>query len=104
MPKGIPKNAKPKVIRTNDLPSSVADQKKLLKMIREASDATTMIAAQRDKLNDVKANIQEEFPITVKLMNKLIDFEYRQNFDQVYGEWEEIAHAHEKLVTAGEAK
>ena len=98
MPRGRKPNPN-KVVRTNNLPSSPTDRKKLKQMISEAVDARTIIQSSREKFVDVREAILEEFPINSKLINKLIDFSFKLNADKVTAEWAEIAEAYEKLST-----
>ena len=57
----------------------------------------TMAAAAQDTFKESRKAILDDFPITSKLVNKLINFEYSRNFDVVSTEWEETIHAYEKL-------
>lgn len=94
------KEKKKKVERTNDIPSDPAQRVKLKKYVREAVEARILMDGAKAKLNDVKESALEEFPITKKLLNKLIALEYNRDFDQVAAEWDEVAFAYEALNTA----
>lgn len=102
MPRGRPK--KDKVDRTNTIPSSPEDRKKLMGYIRDAMDVRTMIAAQKDSLKDIRTACLDEFPITGKLFNSILNFEWNNNFDRVEGEQNEIFTAYENLKNATTTK
>lgn len=88
---------KQKVERTNSIPSDPAERKRLQGFIQECCDNMTMQAAQRDQLKAIKKAALDEFPITGKLLNQLVRFQYNQNFERVSGEMEEIFNAYENL-------
>lgn len=90
----------PKVERTNTIPSSPEDRKRLQGFLEEASNNLTMQAAQRDQLKAIKQTALDEFPITGKLLNQLIRFHHNQNLEKVQGEAEEIFIAAEQLLVA----
>ena len=91
-----PANAN-RVVRTNTVPSLEVDRAKLRGMIGEAVDARVMIQSQVEKLNDIKTAILEDFAITKKLMERLINFQFNQDFDKVSTEHTEIFDAYEEL-------
>ena len=88
---------KQKVERTNTIPSSPEDRKRLTGFLQECSDNLTIQAANRDALKDIKRTALDEFPITGKLLNQLIRFHHNQNFEKVESEAQEIFTAYENL-------
>lgn len=86
-----------KIERANILPSSDADRKKLKGFITEAVNAHVMIDAQKAKLKEIKDTCLETFPITKELLNQLINFENKGNYQEVASKWEDMMEAWDKL-------
>ena len=86
-----------KTERQNTLPSSTEDQKRIMGFVKEAVNVKVMIESQKDAYKEIREACLDEFPITAKLFNSIVKFEYKDNFEQVEDETDEIFSAYQRL-------
>ncbi len=75
-----------------------ADQEKLRKIISECSDSMTRIAAERDLIKETVNAISEELDIPKKLIKKMVNVYYKQQFDQQVAEQDAFEQLYETVI------
>lgn len=88
---------KEKVIRTNDLPTSEAQLKTLRGMINEGANALVRAQLEKESHKSIVEAILEEYPITKKLVNKLIKIQFKQNYAELSADNEALEEAYTTL-------
>jgi hypothetical protein len=64
------------------------DQKKLLDMLREASNSLARIESERELIREMKKNICDELLLEKKVLNKMVKVYHKQTFQEEVAEHE----------------
>lgn len=78
--------------------SNAADRKKFKDALQEISNSYTRVAAERDLVKDIVANLSEEFTLPKKQISKLARIYHKQNLTQESADFEEIETLYEEIV------
>jgi hypothetical protein len=62
--------------------SNPEDKDKLLKIIRECSDAMTRMSGEKDYIKEAVTDISEELDIPKRLVNRMVKVYHKQNYDE----------------------
>lgn len=72
------------------MPSSPEDRKRLKAAIDEMVGCLTSIAAQRDHMGDIVSLMSEEFDLPKKLINKAAKIQFKEDYQKVAAENEDL--------------
>ncbi len=75
-----------------------ADQKKLLDMLREASNSLTRIESERDLIREMKAKVCDELQLEKKVINRMVKVYHKQTFQEEVAEHEQFETLYESIV------
>jgi len=75
-----------------------ADQKKLLDMLREASNSLTRIEGERDLIREMKAKVCDELQLEKKVINRMVKVYHKQSFQEEVAEHEQFETLYESIV------
>lgn len=75
-----------------------ADQKKLLDMLREASNSLTRIESERDLIREMKAKVCDELQLEKKVINRMVKVYHKQSFQEEVAEHEQFETLYESIV------
>jgi hypothetical protein len=75
-----------------------ADQKKLLDMLREASNSLTRIESERDLIREMKKKVGEELQLEKKVLNRMVKVYHKQTFQEEVAEHEQFETLYESIV------
>jgi FixJ family two-component response regulator len=78
--------------------SNPADQKKLLDMLREASNSLTRIESERDLIREMKKRVGEELQLEKKVLNRMVKVYHKQTFQEEVAEHEQFETLYESIV------
>jgi hypothetical protein len=78
--------------------SNPADQKKLLDMLREASNSLTRIESERDLIREMKKKVGEELQLEKKVLNRMVKVYHKQTFQEEVAEHEQFETLYESIV------
>lgn len=80
------------------LPSSPADRKRMKTMLSEATYCKQRIDDERQSIKDIVGRIHEEFQLPKKLVTKLINTLYKQDYANRVAEEEDFQFLYESIV------
>lgn len=83
------------------IPSSPADRKRLRTMMSEATFCKQRIDDERQSIKDIVGRIHEEFQLPKKLVTKLINTLYKQDYSNRVAEEEDFQFLYESVVQSG---
>ena len=78
---------------SNVMISNPADRKKIKDALQEISDAMTRIAAEKDLIKEIVADVSDNFQMEKKTVNKMARVYHKQNFineQQAFDEFETL--------------
>jgi hypothetical protein len=75
-----------------------ADQKKLLDMLREASNSLTRIESERDLIREMKSKVCDELQLEKKVVNRMVKVYHKQTFQEEVAEHEQFETLYESIV------
>ena len=78
---------------SNVMISNPADRKKIKDALQEISDAMTRIAAEKDIIKEIVADVSDNFQMEKKTVNKMARVYHKQNFineQQAFDEFETL--------------
>jgi hypothetical protein len=75
-----------------------ADQKKLLDMLREASNSLTRIESERDLIREMKSKVCDELQLEKKVINRMVKVYHKQTFQEEVAEHEQFETLYESIV------
>lgn len=75
-----------------------ADQKKLLDMLREASNSLTRIESERDLIREMKKNVCDELQLEKKVINRMVKVYHKQSFQEEVAEHEQFETLYGSIV------
>ena len=78
--------------------SNPADQKKLLSLLKTCSDSMTRIEAEKELIKAEIAEISDQLEIPKRLLNKLVRFYHKQNYDEEVTTNEQFVQLYETVV------
>lgn len=78
--------------------SNPADREKLLKVIRECSDAMIRAAAEKDYIKEATADISKQLQLPKKLVAKMVKVYYKQNYDEEVATHDQFETLYETVV------
>jgi hypothetical protein len=78
--------------------SNPADQKKLLDMLREASNSLTRIESERELIREMKKKVGEELQLEKKVLNRMVKVYHKQTFQEEVAEHEQFETLYESIV------
>lgn len=79
------------------IPSSPDDRKVIREKLSEISDSYTRIEAERDHINEILADLEDEFELPKKYMRKVARVYHRQNINEVKAEFSDIEDIYEAV-------
>lgn len=75
-----------------------ADQKKLLDMLREASNSLTRIEGERDLIREMKKRVCDELQLEKKVINRMVKVYHKQSFQEEVAEHEQFETLYGSIV------
>jgi septation ring formation regulator EzrA len=72
------------------IPSSPEDRKKIRDHLSEISNSMTRIEAERDHINTILADLQDEYELPKKHMRKVSRVFHKQNINEVKEEFTDV--------------
>ena len=78
--------------------SNPADRDKLLKVIRECSDAMLRAQAEKDYIREATADISKQLQLPKKLVAKMVKVYFKQNYDEEVAVHEQFEQLYETVV------
>jgi len=75
---------------TVTIPSSPDDRKQIRERLSEVSNSMTRIEAERDHINEILADMQEEYELPKKHMRKVARVFHKQNINEVKEEFTDV--------------
>ena len=72
------------------IPSSPEDRKQVRDRLSEISDSLIRIEAERDHINDILSDLQNEYELPKKYMRKVAKVYHKQNIHEVKEEFSDI--------------
>lgn len=75
-----------------------ADQKKLLDMLREASNSLTRIEGERDLIREMKKKVCDDLQLEKKVINRMVKVYHKQSFQEEVAEHEQFETLYESIV------
>ena len=78
-----------------------ADQKKLLDMLREASNSLTRIESERTLISEAIKNVAEKYEIPKKTFRRMAKVYHKQNFNEEQETHQEFELLYETVMTTG---
>jgi hypothetical protein len=78
--------------------SNPADREKLLKIIRECSDAMIRAQAEKDYVKEAVTDISKQLKIPKKLVQKMVKVYYKQNYDEEVATHDQFETLYETVV------
>lgn len=103
MPRGVPKNPKPKAPTLEDfvLPSDEASRKRIAGAVNEVMDVLCLQDANRDKIKDIVDSLQEELQVPKAFVTKLAKAQHRRRLKALEGEVDTLTSGADVLVAYG---
>ncbi|HRC96104.1 MAG TPA: hypothetical protein PK317_04845 [Coprothermobacter proteolyticus] len=86
------------------IPSNPEDCKKIVKVLKEISDANMRIAGEKDFIKEAVADMSEAFEIPKKVLNKWVRWYVADDSDKVQKELEETISSFQQLMEKGNVK
>ena len=80
------------------IPSSPEDKNKVNNSIKEISNSLTRIEAERSLINEILADLQDEFELPKKYMRRLAKVYHKQNLNEVKTETEELEDLYNEII------
>lgn len=80
------------------LMTNPADQKKLLDMLREASNSLARIESERELIREMKKNICDELQLEKKMISRMVKVYHKQSFQEEVAEHEQFETIYESVV------
>lgn len=78
--------------------SNPADRDKLLKVIRECSDAMLRAQAEKDYIKEAVTDISKQLTLPKKLVAKMVKVYYKQNYDEEVATHDQFETLYETVV------
>lgn len=78
--------------------SNPADREKLLKVIRECSDAMIRAQAEKDYIKEATSDISKQLQLPKKLVAKMVKVYYKQNYDEEVATHDQFETLYETVV------
>jgi len=75
-----------------------ADQKKLLDMLREASNSLARIEGERDLIREMKKRVCDELQLEKKVINRMVKVYHKQSFQEEVAEHEQFETLYGSIV------
>lgn len=78
---------------TNPMISNPVDRKKIKDALEEISNSMTRIAAEKDLIKEIIADLSDKFEMEKKILNKMARVYHKQNFtteQQTFDEFETL--------------
>lgn len=72
------------------IPSSPEDRKDVKNRISQISDSLTRIEAERDHINDILSDLQDQYELPKKHMRKVAKVYHKQNLTEMKDEFSDI--------------
>jgi len=72
------------------IPSSPDDRKQIRERLNEVSNSMTRIEAERDHINEILADMQDEYELPKKHMRKVARVFHKQNINEVKEEFSDV--------------
>jgi len=72
------------------IPSSPDDRKQIRERLTEVSNSMTRIEAERDHINEILADMQDEYELPKKHMRKVARVFHKQNINEVKEEFSDV--------------
>lgn len=72
------------------IPSSPEDRKQIRDRLTEISNSLTRIESERDHINEILSNMQDDFDLPKKHMRKVARVFHKQNINEVKEEFSDI--------------
>lgn len=82
---------------TNQI-SNPADRKKIKDALQEISDSMTRIDAERDLIKDIVNDVNDNFKLPKKYINKMAKIYHKQNFAKEQQETDELESLYLTIV------
>lgn len=82
------------------LPSSPTDLKNIQAAIKDVNDCMMRIAAERDVIKDIVADLSEKYEIPKKFFNRLARTYFKQNFEKEVAEHDDFEVLYEAVTSA----
>lgn len=103
MPRGVPKNAKPKAPRLEDfvLPSDDASRKRIANAVNEVMDVLTLQDANRDRIKDIADSLVEELAVPKQFIVKLAKVQHKRRLKEVEAQVDTLSSSADVLVGYG---
>lgn len=73
-------------------------QKKLLNVLREASNSLTRIDAEKDLIKESVKNICDELQLTKRVVNRMVKVYHKQNFAEEVSNHEQFETLYQTIV------
>lgn len=81
-----------------NLLSNPADREKLLKVIRECSDAMVRAAAEKDFIKEATTDISKQLQLPKKIVQRMIKVYFKQNYDEEVAVHDQFETLYETVV------
>lgn len=81
--------------------SNPADRKKIRDALDEISNSMTRIAAERDLIKEIIADVSEQHELPKKVVSKMARTYYKQTFNQEQQDFDQFATLFEEVTKLG---
>jgi len=81
-----------------NLLSNPADREKLLKVIRECSDAMIRAAAEKDFIKEATTDISKQLQLPKKIVQRMVKVYFKQNYDEEVAVHDQFETLYETVV------
>jgi len=84
---------------TVTIPSSPDDRKQIRDRLSEVSNSMTRIEAERDHINEILADMQDEYELPKKHMRKVARVFHKQNINEMKEEFSDVEDIYNAVST-----
>jgi len=84
---------------TVTIPSSPEDRKQIRERLNEVSNSLTRIEAERDHINEILADMQDEYELPKKHMRKVARVFHKQNINEMKEEFSDVEDIYNAVST-----
>ena len=81
------------------IPSSPQDRTDVKNRLTEISDSLTRIESERDHINDILQDLQDQYELPKKYMRKVAKVYHKQNINEVKEEFSEVEDIYNAVST-----
>ena len=81
-----------------NLLSNPADREKLLKVIRECSDAMVRAAAEKNFIKEATTDISKQLQLPKKIVQRMVKVYFKQNYDEEVAVHDQFETLYETVV------